>query len=137
MGEPLPSVPQTSRNPRGKTLHTRREAGLTQVHCRDGGFVPALVHSCSPVTSLHMYRSVGRPLGQQIQDDGRGVRIYPALTLWAHHIAGNLNKPPLDPPEFPQGRETNQLESPCDATVLGPQQPTGLLKPSVAHHVVC
>lgn len=35
---------------------------LTQVHCRDGGFVPALVHSCSPEASLHMYRSVGRPL---------------------------------------------------------------------------
>lgn len=25
--------------------HTQREAGLTQVHCRDGGFVPAFVHS--------------------------------------------------------------------------------------------
>lgn len=35
---------------------------LTQVHCRDGGFVLALVHSCRPVASLHMYRSVGRPL---------------------------------------------------------------------------
>ena len=36
--------------------------GLTQVHCRDGGFVLAFVHSCRPVASLHMYRSVGRPL---------------------------------------------------------------------------
>lgn len=40
-------------------------------------------------------------------------------------MAGNLNKPP----EFPQGRETNQLESSRVATVPGPQQPTGLLKP--------
>lgn len=39
-----------------------RSPELTQVHCRDGGFVPALVHSCSPEASLHMYRSVGRPL---------------------------------------------------------------------------
>lgn len=46
-----------------QTLRTQ-EAGLTQVHCRDGGFVLALVHSCSPVASLHMYRSVGRPLQQ-------------------------------------------------------------------------
>lgn len=39
---------------------------LTQLHCRDGGFVLALVRSCSPEASLHMYRSVGRPLcGQQ------------------------------------------------------------------------
>lgn len=30
----------------------------------------ALVHSCSPVASLHMYRSVGRPLWQ---DGGLGV----------------------------------------------------------------
>lgn len=26
--------------------------------------MPAFVHSCSPVASLHMYRSVGRPLWQ-------------------------------------------------------------------------
>lgn len=45
-----------------RNLRPTPSPGLTQVHCRDGGFVLALVHSCRPVASLHMYRSVGRPL---------------------------------------------------------------------------
>lgn len=39
----------------------------TQVHCGEGGLVPALVHSFSPEASLHMCRSMGRPLEQRQQ----------------------------------------------------------------------
>lgn len=35
---------------------------FTQDHCGEGGLVLALVHSCKPDASLHMYLSVGRPL---------------------------------------------------------------------------
>lgn len=38
------------------------KAKFTQDHCGEGGLVLALVHSCRPDASLHMYLSVGRPL---------------------------------------------------------------------------
>lgn len=36
--------------------------GPTHFHSGEGGLVLSLVHSFSPRASLHMYRSVGRPL---------------------------------------------------------------------------
>lgn len=43
-----------------KRIHLKTK--FTQDHCGDGGFVLTFVHSCKPDASLHIYRSVGRPL---------------------------------------------------------------------------
>lgn len=43
----------------------------TQDHCGEGGCVLPLVHSFSPLSSLHMGRSVGSPLGQRPKHNHR------------------------------------------------------------------